>query len=438
MNGEIYSAANEREQAAQVFKVAAQMVRADPELAAMCRVIDSTKTISCYGNGSFYRAISAEAGSKHGLNPSVVIYDELAQAKSRELYDVLDTAMGGREEPLFYVISTQSPDPQHILSQLIDDALSGRDPTTVCHLYAVPDEADVFDETNWPLANPALGDFRSLDDMRAQAARAKRMPSFESAFRNLYCNQRIDASAPLVSRSEWTACRSADAEIEEGERVYLGLDLSSTTDLSALAIVSAGADDKVQAKFWKPRDLVAEHSRRDRVDYGAWAREGWIEAPEGRAVNYAFIAEWITDLRNRFDVVGLAYDRWRIEVLKQKFDEMGVDCFVEGKEPPRDDALRLVPWGQGFKDMAPAIDALEISVVERRFRHDGNPVLTMCFANAIPVSDPAGNRKLDKSKSRLRIDGAVATVMALGLKASDGYSEETSPWEDPNYKPSVF
>jgi len=142
LNGEIYSAATEREQAGIVFKYASQIVRADPELMSYIKIVDSTKTMVCYSNGSVYRAISAEAGTKYGYNPTVVIYDELAQAKNRELYDALDTSMAAREEPLFIVISTQSNDPQHILSQLIDDGLTGEDPTTVCHLYAVPDDAD--------------------------------------------------------------------------------------------------------------------------------------------------------------------------------------------------------------------------------------------------------------------------------------------------------
>ena len=419
LNGEIYSAANDRKQAAQVFKIAAQIVRADPELQALCKVVDSTKTIACYQNGSFYQAISREAGSKHGYNPSVVIYDELAQAKNRDLYDVLDTAMGARAEPILFVISTQSPDPQHILSQLIDDGLSARDPTTVCHLYEVADEKNVFDSRTWKAANPALGVFRSLDDMKAQASRAKRMPSFESTFRNLYCNQRVDASAPIVSRSEWVACRSQGPLLKDGEGVYAGLDLSSTTDLSALALTSAEDGDRVQATFWKPGDLLDEHTRRDRADYKTWAKQGWIETPAGRAINYDFIAQKIAQIHARYRILGMAFDRWRIEVLKQRFDAIGLECWVEGKDEPIAGALRMVPWGQGFRDMAPAIDALEIAVTQRSFRHDGNPVLTMCFANALPVRDAADNRKLDKSKSRLRIDGAVATVMAMGLKAAD-------------------
>lgn len=418
-NGEIYSAATEREQAAIVFKVAAQMVRADPELLALVKVVDSTKTMVCFHNGSVYRAISAEAGSKHGLNPSVVIYDELAQARTRELYDVLDTAMGARLEPLFITISTQSNDPQHILSQLIDDGLRADDPTTVTHLYAVPDDAEIWDERNWKIANPALGDFRSLEDMRTQAERARRMPSFEAPFRNLYLNMRVDAQSPLIPRAEWVTCQVNDARIRPGERVYLGLDLSATTDLTALVAVTADGGDRVAAWFWKPGDLVKQHADRDRAPYDEWVRRGHIEAPPGRAVDYGFIARRIAEIVADHDVVALAYDRWRIEALLRELQSVGVDAYVDGKEPPRAGALRLVPWGQGFRDMAPAIDALEISVLERTFEHDGNPVLTMCFANAVAISDPSGNRKLDKSATRFRIDGAVACAMAIGCKARD-------------------
>ena len=417
-NGEIYSAATEREQAAIVFKVARQIIEADPELSAMLTVVPSTKTIVCRSNGSFYRAISAEAGSKHGYNPSVVIYDELAQARTRELYDVLDTSMGARSEPLFVVISTQSNDPQHILSQLIDDGTRGTDPTTVTHLYAVPDEVeDIFDEAVWKLANPALGDFRSLEDMRTMAARAARMPSFEASFRNLYLNQRVDAQSPLIPRSEWTACQ-VENTLTPGEAVYLGLDLSSTTDLTALVAVSAENGERVKAWFWKPGDLIRDHEHRDRAPYGQWVRDGWVNAPPGRAIDYGFVARAIAEVAGDYEVKGLAYDRWRIDNLIRELDGIGMASYVDGKDGVAN-GLRLVPFGQGFKDMAPAIDALEVSVIERRFAHDGNPVLGFCFSNAVAVVDPAGNRKLDKSKTRFRIDGAVAAAMAIGLKARD-------------------
>lgn len=435
-NGEIYSAANDREQAAQVFKVARQIVDADPELGRLCKVVPSTKTLTCPSNGSFYRALSAEAGTKHGMNPTFVVYDELAQAKSKDLYEVLDTSFGARQEPLMAVISTQSPDPQHVLSLLIDDGLRTDDPTVVAHLYAVPDDCpDIFDEQYWKLANPALGTFRDLEDLRALARKARDNPLLENGFRNLNLNQRVNAETPLISKNEWDACRS-EFELEDGAEIYLALDLSATDDLTALVGMPAAAgDDRCKAWFWKPGDTIREHATRDRAPYDVWAKQEWIEAPPGRTVDYGFVAKCIADLTARYKVKGLAYDRWRIDVLMKELQAIGVAAYVDGKDEVKT-GLRLVPFGQGFKDMAPAIDAFAISVADRKFRHDGNPVLGMCFAHAIPISDPAGNRKLDKSKIRLRIDGAVATVMVRGLKARDLFNaavEISSPWDDPNF-----
>ncbi len=428
-NGEIYSAANDREQAAQVFKVARQIIEADPELGKLMRVVPSTKTITCPPNGSFYRAISAEAGTKHGLNPSVWIYDELAQARTRELYEVLDTSMGARDEPLGVVISTQSPDPQHILSLLIDDGLNAKDPTIVCHLHAVPDDCEnIFNPKVWKKANPALGTFRDMDDFKALADKAERNPVLESSFRNLYLNQRIDAESPMITRKEWAAC-SGPFEFADGEEIYLALDLSSSDDLTALVGMSADREtDRTKGWFWKPGDTLKEHSTRDRAPYDVWAKQGHIQAPPGRTVDYAFIAQFIADLCSRYNVKGLAYDRWRMSNLLKEFQGISFAAYIDGgKEEDAQDGLRLVPFGQGFKDMAPAIDAFAISVADRKFKHDGNPVLGMCFAHAVAIKDPAGNRKLDKSRTRLRIDGAVAAVMAKGLKARDLVANEQEP-----------
>lgn len=422
-NGEIYSAATEREQAAIVFKYAAQIVKSDPELLSMIKVIESTKTMVCLANGSVYRAISAEASSKYGYNPSVVIFDELAQLADRELYDALDTSMGAREEPLFIIISTQSNDPQHILSQLIDDGLKGDDKTTVCHLYAVPDDADdkaVFtDEKLWKMANPALGDFRSLEEMQTAAARAKRLPSFEAAFRNLYLNQRVDAKNPLITRSDWMACKADGEQLLPGEEIYLGLDLSGKTDLTALVAVSADDGDRVKAWFWKPDDTLEEHENRDRVPYKLWRDQGIIETTPGRAIQYSWVADRLGKIAVEYEIKGLAFDRYRIDDLLAALGDLGIDAYIEGKDKAMSGGIRMIPWGQRFRDMAPAVEALEVAVLETSLQHDGNPCLTWNISNAFAVSDPAGNRKIDKSKSRFRIDGAVSLAMALGLKSRD-------------------
>jgi phage terminase large subunit-like protein len=425
-NGEIYSAANDRDQAAQVFKVARQMVEADPELKAIVKVVPSTKTLACYSNGSFYRALSSEAGTKHGFNPTVVIYDELAQAKSRDLYDVLDTSFGARDEPLFITISTQSNDPEHILSKLIDDGLAGTDPTIVCHLYAADEDCPLDDERQWQKANPALGDFRDYNDLAASIRKAIRMPAEEPKVRNLLLNQRVAPIASLISRAEWIAC-AGRAEFKDGEPVYLALDLSSTTDLTSLAMVSAENGSRVRPFFWKPADLLKEHSNRDfgsgNHRYVEWHAAGHLSVSPGRSIDPSVVALQIAELVQRYTILGLAYDRWRIKDLLREFDRIGLEAF-DGEDGS---GLRLVPWGQGYRDMAPAIDALELAVLDRSLEHPSSPVLNWNMANAVATMDPAGNRKLDKDKARFRIDGAVALAMAVGLKSRDRKAQDDGP-----------
>lgn len=418
-NGEIYSAANDRDQASIVFKFARQIVELEPELREKIEVVNSTKTMIGRRTGSVYRAISAEAGTKHGYLPSVVIYDELAQAKSRNLYDVLDTSFGARDEPLFIAISTQSNDPEHILSKLIDDGLSGTDPSIVCHLHAADEDCDLADEKQWKKANPALGVFRDYQDLASAVAKAKRMPSEEFKVRHLFLNQRVSPSASLISRAEWMAC-TGEVEFAELEDVYLAIDLSSVIDLTAVVMGSATDPCRVRPFFWKPSEHLIEHSNRDfgsgNIRYVEWAGAGQLRTSPGKTIDPAVVATFIAELSRRYRIRGIAYDRWRMNDLLREFDRIGLQAFAEGE---KGDGLRLVPWGQGFKDMAPAIDALEHAIVERKLIHPGNPILNWNMANAMAVMDPAGNRKMDKDKVRFRIDGAVALAMLMGLRSRD-------------------
>jgi phage terminase large subunit-like protein len=432
-NGEIFSAANDRKQAAQVFKTAKQMILADPELRARVTIVESTKRMVGRRQGTFYEAMSAEAGTKHGLNPSFVVFDELAQARNRTLYDVLDTSMGAQKEPLFVVISTQSNDPEHILSKLIDDGLHSGDPRIVCHLYAAPEDTPdeaLFDEATWKLANPALGDFRSLKDFRALADKVKRSPAEEPKFRNLYLNQRVSPTASLLARAEWVAC-AGPAELVAGEEVYLALDLSSTNDLTALVAISADERSRVNAFFWKPEDLLQDHSSRDfgsgHKQYDTWHKAGLLDVTPGRTIDPQAVALKVAELTQRYRVVALAYDRWRIDEFLRELDRIGLQAYRDDQQGSQQGSgLRLVPWGQGFKDMAPAIDALELAVAEQKLEHPNNPVLTWNIANAVATMDPAGNRKIDKNKARFRIDGAVALAMGMGLKMRDRKAKPAS------------
>jgi len=435
-NGEIYSAANDRDQAAIVFKFAKQFVELEPELRVAVDIVPSTKTMVGRKTGSVYRAVSAEAGTKHGFLPSVVIYDELAQAKSRELYDVLDTSFGARDEPLFIVISTQSNDPEHILSKLIDDGLEGNDPTIICHLYAATEDCELDDREEWMQANPALGTFRNVDDLAAAIRKAQRLPSEEAKVRNLFLNQRVSPTTVLISRGEWLPC-AGEVVFDDGEEIYLALDLSSKVDLTALVMCSADpvkpftlerAQPQIRVRpfFWKPAEYLLEHSRRDfgagSRRYEEWHNQGKLLVSPGRTIDPGVVAEFIAEMVGKYKIRGLAFDRWRVDDLLREFDRIGLQAYKDGDK--EENGLRLVPWGQGFRDMGPAIDAMQLAIVERNLIHPGNPVLNWNMANAVATMDPAGNRKLDKDKARFRIDGAVALAMVLGLRSRDRSKEK--------------
>lgn len=419
--GQVYSAASERKQASLIYDEMKAIVERVPELRNRIIVRDFTKQLEDGETGSVYFALSAEATSKHGFSPSCWIYDELAQAPDRKLYDVLSSATGAHAEPLGIVISTQSDDPNHIMSELVDyghQVMSGEveDPSFYAAIYSAPDDADPWDEEVWKECNPALGDFLSFEQMRINAMQAQRMPARENSFRLLHLNQRTSSEAALISKIEWMRCQSA-IDIRPKEEIYLALDLSSVNDLCALAGCSKNDGERLKAWFWKPGDEIEEHERRDRAPYSLWVKQGWIEAPKGRAIDYAFVARRVASICSEYKVLGLAFDRWRVKDFVRELDEIGIHSYIDGKDEPKSGALRLVPWGQGFADMAPAVDAFEVSVLNNRLKHDGNPVLAMCVANAQVDMDAAGNRKLDKSATRFRIDGAVATAMAIGLKS---------------------
>jgi phage terminase large subunit-like protein len=246
------------------------------------------------------------------------------------------------------------------------------------------------------------------------------MPAEEPKVRNLFLNQRVSPIASLISRAEWMAC-AGEVQLEQGEEVYLALDLSSTIDLTALLIGSVSDPCRIEPHFWKPRDTLTEHSNRDFGSgshrYREWHEAGYLKLSPGKTINPESVALFVGEMTQRYKVKGLAYDRWRITDLLREFDRIGLQAHEDSEKGG--DGLRLVPWGQGFKDMGPAIDALELAVIDRKLIHPGNPVLNWNMANAIATMDPAGNRKLDKDKARFRIDGAQALTMLLGLRARD-------------------
>jgi phage terminase large subunit-like protein len=409
-NSQLYSAAQSRDQAAILFALAAKMVRLSPELSQYVGVRDTAKQLYCAELGTLYKALSADASTAYGLSPVFVVHDELGQVRGprSELYEALETASGAQEEPLSIVISTQAPTDADLLSLLIDDAKRGEDPRTKVVLYEASEDLDPFSETAIRQAAPHFDVFMNKQEVLDQAEAARRMPSREASFRNLILNQRINMTNPFISRSVWSACGGeVDGSVFETAEVFLGVDLSARNDLTAVVAVAQDDDGvwHVEPRFYAPQAGVVERSHRDRVPYDQWAAEGLIQLTPGASIDYEVVARWLAEYAEAHNVTSVRFDRWRMDVLQAELGRIGA-------------VLPLEPFGQGFKDMTPALDALEAELLNGKVRHGMHPVLTMCAANAVATRDPAGNRKLDKSKATGRIDGMVALAMAIGGAAA--------------------
>lgn len=421
LNSQIVSGARSRKQAAVVFNLAAKMVQLSDKLRPIIRIVPSGKTLHGLTMNTEYQALAAEAGTAHGLSPVLAIHDEMGQVRGEfdAFIEAIETAQGAYDDALQLVISTQAPNDADMLSIRIDDAKRSGDPTVVCHVYAADEEAELTDPEAWRAANPALGTFRSLTEIQNKAAEAARMPSVENSFRNLYLNQRVTRHTPFVSPSIWKACAGpVDLEVFRRNPVYGGLDLSLTTDLTALVLIAQQAGVwHVLPVFWTPEATLVERSKKDRTPYDAWVRDGFMKATPGPAVEYDFVAKDIAEITEGMDVRKIGFDRHRMKTLQAELDRLDV-------------TLPFEEFGQGFVSMAPAIDRAEIEFLHHRFRHGGHPVLTMCAANAIIVQDAAGNRKMDKSKSTGRIDGMVSLAMAVGVAMGPADGNEEAGWND--------
>ncbi|MEQ0924056.1 terminase TerL endonuclease subunit [Acinetobacter schindleri] len=405
-NSQIVSGALSRDQAAIVFKLAVKMINLNEALQDLVHIIPSTKTLVGLAKNVEFRALSAEGKTTHGLSPILAILDETGQVKGPqdEFVDAVVTAQGAHEAPLLMVISTQAATDADLLSIWIDDALKGEDPKTVCHLYTTPMEMDILDKESWKLSNPALGKFRSEPDMQKLAEKASRMPSAENTFRNLNLNQRVSTVSPFIAKQTWDTCLGDLPPIYECDEVWAGLDLSARTDLTACVFLGRkGEKYYTYPTVWTPEIGLVDRAKRDRVPYDLWVKQGYLFTTPGATVDYEYVAKHIGEIASDVKILhAIAFDRWRIDVFKKECDKLGLE-------------LPLVAFGQGFKDMSPALDTLEAQLLNARIVHNNNPALNMASANAVVVKDPAGGRKLDKSKATNRIDPMVALAMACGV-----------------------
>src|SRR5690606_16214967 len=405
-NSQLVSGAMSRDQAALVFNLASKMVQQSEPLSRIVRIVPSGKRLIGLPLNTEFRALAADGRTAHGLSPVLAILDEVGQVRGpqSDFVDAIITSQGAHADPLQIVISTQAANDADLLSTWIDDAKASKDPRIICHVYEAPKGCDLLDVEAWKAANPALGLFRSEDDLREQMQQADRMPSMSNTARNLLLNQRVSLDSPFISPDVWASC-DAPPEPFDGP-VYAGLDLSARTDLTALVVVGNVAGVwQVRPYFWTPEQGIFERAKKDRAPYDVWAAQGFLRTTPGATVDYETVALDIAELLADLDVSAIAFDRWRIDLLQKELERIGID-------------LPLIPHGQGFKDMSPALDTLEAELLNGRIAHGGHPVLTMCAANAVATKDPSGNRKLDKSRRTGRIDGIQAMAMAFGAAYS--------------------
>ncbi len=423
---EVYGAAADRQQAAIVFDVANQMVKLTPALAKRSKILGANKRIVSAFNNGFYQVLSAEVGTKHGLNVSGLVLDEVHAQPNRKLYDVLTKGSGdAREQPLYFLITTAGNDTNSIcyeLHQKALDIIEGRknDPTFYPVIYGAPESSDWTNPKVWKKANPSLGETITMDKVQAACDSARQNPAEENTFRQLRLNQWVKQSVRWMPMEKWDRCNFAvDEESLEGRICYGGLDLSSTTDITAFVLVFPPLDDEdkyiILPYFWIPEDTLELRVRRDHVPYDLWQRQGFLQTTEGNVVHYGYIEKFIEELGTRFNIREIAFDRWGAVQMVQNLEGMG---------------FTVVPFGQGFKDMSPPTKELMKLTLEERIAHGGHPVLRWNMDNIFIRRDPAGNIKADKEKSTEKIDGAIATIMALDRAIRCGLDTSESVYEN--------
>lgn len=406
---EVYGCASDRQQASIVFDVAVDMIDQCPALKKRIKPVMSQKRLVYKPTNSFYQVLSSEAFTKHGLNVHGVIFDELHSQPNRELFDVMTKGSGdARKQPLFFLITTAGTDRNSICyeqHQKAVDIIEGRkiDNTFYPVIYGIKDDDDWGLEENWFKANPSLGHTIDLEKVINAYNSAKENPAEENIFRQLRLNQWVKQSTRWMPMHIWDECDfDIDLDSLKGRECYGGLDLSSTTDITAFVLVfPPRTDDEkyiVIPYFWIPDDNLKLRVRRDHVPYDVWEKQGYIKTTEGNVVHYGFIETFIEELGTKYNIKEIAFDRWGAVQMVQNLEGMG---------------FTVVPFGQGYKDMSPPTKELMKLILEKKIFHGGNPVLRWMIDNIYVKTDPAGNVKPDKEKSTEKIDGAVALIMAL-------------------------
>lgn len=420
--GQIYCCAADRKQAELVYNAAVSMIEQNEDLQDILKITDSRKEIKNTITGTVMKVLSAEAYTKHGINPTVVIFDELHAQPNRELYDTMTFGAGAaRKEPLWWIITTAGNDPDrnsigwevHEQAQKIIDG-EIQDPSWYARIYNCPDDGDIFDEPNWYKANPSLGVTIDIDTVRREAVAARNSESSERLFRWLRLNQWV-----TVKRIGWLPLTLWDATTGKwskaelvGKKCYPGMDLSSTIDLTGLALVFPPQPDlnewRVLIEGWIPEDNMNERIHRDGVPYDKWVKQGFLHATPGDVVDYDFVEARIITLSKQYEFLPGGTDPWNSRMLTQRLQKEGVE-FLE--------------VNQNMANMSPAMKEIERLLRSDQFTHEDNPLARWCFGNVITAVDGNENIKPMKNKSKDRIDLVVAWInaMAIAIRQEKNY-----------------
>ena len=422
---EVYGCAADRQQASIVFEVAKDMVTMCPALTKRVKILASQKRLVYLPTGSYYQVLSADVASKHGFNTHGVIFDELHTQPNRKLFDVMTKGSGdARMQPLYFLITTAGDNTNSICWEVhskAKDILDGRktDPTFYPVIYGTEENDSWTDPKVWKKANPSLGITVGIDKVKAACESAQQNPAEENAFRQLRLNQWVKQAIRWMPMDVWDKCAfSVNPDVLAGRACYGGLDLSSSTDITAFVLVFPPQDETdkyvILPFFWIPEENIDLRVRRDHVNYDLWEKRGFLLTTEGNVVHYGFIEAFIEQLGLKYNIREIAFDRWGAVQMVQNLEGMG---------------FTVVPFGQGFKDMSAPTKELMKLTLEQKIAHGGQPVLRWMMDNIYIRTDPAGNIKPDKEKSTEKIDGAVATIMALDRALRNGGNEGESVYD---------
>lgn len=408
-SAEVFSAAADRQQASIVFDVAKRMVEMTPGLQKRSKVMSATKRIVNYSNAGYYQVVSADVGGKHGYSISGLVFDEIHNQPNRKLWDVLTKGSGdARRQALHVAITTAGTDRNSICFELHTkalDILSDRkvDPTFYPVVYSLPMDADWQDEKNWYKVNPSLGYTVPIERMREAYLQSQDNPAEENVFRTLRLCQWVGSTVQWIPDHIYDlGNQPIDKHALRRRDCYAGLDLSSSGDITALVLMFPPRTDDEKyimlPYFWVPEETIPKRVQQTSVPYDNWVAQGYVKATPGNVIDYAYIQNTIGELSYKYHIREIAFDRWGSNMLVERLSEMG---------------LTVVPFGQGYKDMSPASRAFYEEFMKGNIIHGGNPVMKWMCGNVVIEQDPAGNIKPTKAKSKDKIDGVVAAIMAL-------------------------